>query len=173
MHFSQNLDKYDYASEETLDILSKSSSIKAKICEELNNKKIRLLYGHAVGHAYEKLTEGHRRHGDCIAIGMIIEGALSVVLGLWNKEEWNSLDKLVTDFKLPNRLPENTKLDGLLSKMLHYKKLVDRDNYFFCLPDRIGHINNQESSCLTPIKKTEMKEILIQALSWTKDASHV
>lgn len=172
-HYSQNLDKYDYASEETLDIFFKSSFIKAKICEEPNNKKLRLLYGHAVGHAYEKITDGHKRHGDCVAIGMIVEGALSVLLGLWNKKEWDRLEKLIVDFNLPKNLPETINLDALLLKMLRYKKLVDKENYLFCLPDRIGHINNQEDSCLTSIKKIRMKGLLTKVLSWIKDNSHV
>lgn len=172
-HYSQNLDKYDYTSEETLDILFKSASIKAKICEEPNNKKIRLLYGHAIGHAYEKLTAGHKKHGDCVSIGMNIEGALSVILGLWNNKQWNRLVKLINNLNLPNDLPEDVDLDALLSKMLLYKKLVDKENYLFCFPDKIGHINNQEDSCLTSIKKTEMKELLIKALSWIKNNSNV
>ena len=172
-HYSQNLDKYDHTSEETLDILFKSASIKAKICEELNNKKIRLLYGHAIGHAYEKLTDGHKRHGDCVAIAMNIEGALSILLGLWDKKQWDRLEKLIINLNLPKDLPEDIDLDALLSKMLLYKKLVDKENYLFCLPDKIGHINKQEGSCLTPIKKTEMKDILIKALSWIRKNSNV
>lgn len=172
-HFSRNLDKYDFASEETLDIIFRSSSIKAKICEEPNNKKIRLLYGHAIGHAYEKLTNGHKRHGDCIAIGMILEGAIATMLDIWSKQQWNRLEKLITGLNLPKEFPENINLDVLLLKMLHYKKLVDKENYFFCLPDKIGHINNQETSCLTPIKKTEMKDLLIKTFSWIKGNTHV
>ena len=132
-----------------------------------------MLYGHAVGHAYEKIIDGHKRHGDCVAIGMIVEGALSVLLGLWNKKEWNRLEKLIINFHLPKNLPKTINLDALLLKMLRYKKLVDKKSYFFCLPDRIGHINNQEGSCLILIKKIRMKDLLTKVLSWIKDNSHV
>jgi 3-dehydroquinate synthetase len=172
-NFSKNLEKYTYSDEETLDVFFKSSSIKAKICEESNNKKMKLLYGHAIGHAYEKLTTEHKRHGDCVAVGIVVEGALSVLLGLWNREQWIRLEKLVRKFNLPASLPQNIDLNALLEKMLHYKKLVDKENYFFCLPDRIGHVNNQDGSCLTSVRKTEMKGLLTKALSWIKDNSYV
>ncbi|MEK7517374.1 MAG: 3-dehydroquinate synthase family protein [Patescibacteria group bacterium] len=171
--FSQSLSKYQYDSQETLDMLYKSSLIEANICEEPNNKRRRLLYGHTIGHAYEMLTQRHKRHGDSVAIGMYIESAISVLLGFLNKKEWIRLERLLVNLGLPKDLPSNTNLDEFLAKMLKYRRLVDDENYLFSLPDRIGHVNNQEGSCLTPIRKSKMKAILIDTLSWIKKNSHV
>lgn len=171
-HFSQDLGNYQYNSEETLDILYRSSLIEAKICEKSNSKRIRLLYGHTIGHAYEKLTQGHKRHGDCVAIGMYIESAISVLLGFLNKKQWIRLEKLLVNLGLPKNLPLDTDLDEFLAKMLKYRRLVNKENYLFSLPDRIGHVNNQEGLCLTPIRKRKMKAILIETLSWIKKNSH-
>jgi len=153
--------------EELIDILYESSVIKAKICEEPNNQKLRLLYGHAIGHSYEKLTEGRRRHGDCVAVGMDTEGALAVLAGYWSRDEWERQRQVIRKFKLPIDMPLDTDLDDLITKMAKYKKLVDKDNLYFILPDEIGHVVNQEDGCRVGFKKSEMKKLLAEVQEYT------
>jgi 3-dehydroquinate synthetase len=143
-----------------IEALYESSVIKAKICEEPNNKKIRLLYGHAVGHAYEKLTDGKKRHGDCVAIGMHVEGALAVLAGYWKEDEWKRQAELIRKFNLPIDMPMDTDLDELIAKMAKYKKLVEPKSLLFVLPDRIGHVVDQDKDCRVRFSKTEIKELL-------------
>jgi len=155
--------------EELIEALYESSVIKANICEEPNNKKIRLLYGHAVGHAYEKLTDGRKRHGDCVAIGMHIEGALAVLAGHWEENEWKRQANLCRKFNLPINLPMNADLDELIRKMGMYKKLAEPDHLLLVLPDRIGHVVNQNDGCRVRFKKSEIKMLLTKAQKLTRD----
>lgn len=153
--------------EELIEALYESSIIKAKICEEPNNKKIRLLYGHAIGHAYEKLTGGRKRHGDCVAIGMHAEGALAVLTGYWNEVDWQRQASLIQKFNLPIEHPFDTDLDELIIKMGKYKKLVEPDSLLFVLPDKIGHVVDQDKDCRVRFKKSEMKNLLRKVQEFT------
>lgn len=157
INFTTRLDDIDL-----IEVLYRSSIIKAKICEEPNNKKIRLLYGHAIGHAYEKLEDGRKRHGDCVAIGMHTEGALAVMNGYWDEESWKRQARLIQRFHLPLNLPQDISLDGLMNKMDKYKKLVDKENFLFVLPEKIGRVVNQTEDCRVRIPRVDMKEELIK-----------
>lgn len=173
--FFEELEKLNFAERldntELIEVLYKSSVIKAKICEEPNNKKIRLLYGHAIGHAYEKLEAGRKRHGDCVAIGMHAEGALAVINGYWDENAWKRQAKLIQRFHLPVELPQDVDLEGIMSKMDKYKKLVDKDNFLFVLPEKIGHVVNQEGDCRVRVPRDEMKAQLIKVQSQLLDKS--
>lgn len=146
-----------------VETLFESSVIKAKMCEEPNNKKIRLLYGHAIGHAYEKMTDGRRRHGDCVAIGMHAEGALAVLNKSWNEDGWRRQAQLIRKFSLPIELPTDIDLDQLMNKMDKYKKLVDKENFLFVFPDKIGHVVNQEGDCRVRVPRSVMRQRLQDA----------
>lgn len=174
--FFDELEKLSFTTrlddDQLIEVLFKSSVIKAKICEEPNNKKIRLLYGHAIGHAYEKLEDGRKRHGDCVAIGMNAEGALAVINGYWDEEAWKRQAKLIQQFHLPLDLPQGVNLEGLMNKMDKYKKLVDKDNFFFVLPEKIGHVVNQAGDCRVRISRREMKDQLIKVQNQLLKESH-
>lgn len=148
------------------DIFFTSALIKARICEEPTGKKIRLLYGHAIGHALETLKKPRLRHGDCVAIGMNFEGALACVLELWKPDEWRQQYALLTQLGLSTILPSTVSLGDLAQKMLLYKKLVDANHYFFVLPTEIGRVHNQETTCLTAIPKLSLLSLLKQTCSW-------
>lgn len=160
-----------FKSGETLNIFYKSSYIKAKVCEEENRKKVSLLYGHAVGHAIERYETTHLRHGDCVAIGMTIEGAIACLIGIWKKEEWLEQQEVIKNIGLPSELPKYIQLDDLTKKMSLYKKLVDKENYLFSLPKEIGCINNSEKNYLTNIKKDKMISVLKKTLIWIDENS--
>jgi 3-dehydroquinate synthetase len=146
-----------------IDILYKASIIKASICEQVGDKKIQLLYGHAIGHAYEKLLSGHTRHGDCVAIGMNFEGALAVNTGIWNEEQWRRQANLITKFHLPLTPPQEVSIEDLIAKMGKYKKLVNDDCLSFALPEKIGSIANKEADARTPFNKIALPELLMKA----------
>jgi len=49
-----------------------------------------------------------------------------------------------------------------MSKMDKYKKLVDRDNFLFVLPEKIGYVANQTGDCRVRIPRGDMKVLLIK-----------
>lgn len=166
-------DGLDKDSDKIEDILFGSSSIKARICEEKEGGKIRLLYGHAIGHAIESAEGLHLRHGDCVAIGMHLEGAIACMMNIWNLKEWQRQLKLMNNLGLPIDLPSKVTVEQITKKMLLYKKLVNQENYLFVLPDKIGSVYHKDTNCLTAIPKKSMKGIIEKALKWSKLNSNV
>jgi len=154
---------------ETLKILLTSSKLKAKVCEDDKKKKISLLYGHSIGHALEIYNNVYQRHGDCVSIGMNIEGAIACLLGVWNEKEWRDQLNLLRFYNLPTKLPKNIKLLNLTKKMLLYKKLVSKDYYLFSVPKKIGEINNSHLDYLTSVKKEKMIPLLKTSLKWMEE----
>lgn len=98
------------------ELLCLSAKQKAKICEEGSSQKIKLLYGHAIGHALEKCTETKLRHGDAVAIGMNIEGAIACIMGIWNQKEWNMQRQLLQQLSLPTKIPPSVTINMVLEK---------------------------------------------------------
>ncbi len=164
--YSYSSDKEDFESEKLLEIFFTSSQIKARVCEDENKKKVSLLYGHSVGHAIEKYETKHLRHGDCVTIGMTIEGAMACMLGVWDELEWKLQQEIIKRFNLPTEMPKYVNLKDLAKKMTLYKKLVDKEHYLFSLPKHIGQINNYSTTYLTPVKKKDIINILTKTLEW-------
>lgn len=150
-------------------IFTTSSRLKAAICEVENNKKISLLYGHAIGHALEKVSGLQINHGEGVAIGMTIEGALACYLGVWSVNEWKRQTNMIRALKLPYMIPEEVDIKKLALKMTYYKKLVSKDSYLFSLPKKIGVINNFETTCMTEISKEDMIPMLRDIKIWIKN----
>lgn len=149
--------------EALINIFYESASIKAKVCEEPNNRKKRLLYGHAVGHAYEKMSP-LRKHGDCVAIGMNIEAMISVLHYGFSIDDWKRQNNLIKKFELPDRFEGETDLLDLIYRMGKYKQLVDSDNYFLVLPRTIGRVVNQDQGCVVKVPKEKMQLLLQESI---------
>ncbi|MFH1520744.1 MAG: 3-dehydroquinate synthase [Candidatus Micrarchaeota archaeon] len=97
-------------------IIHDSILVKTKIVEkdELEkNERIKLNFGHTLGHAIEKTTQ--KKHGEAIAIGMVIASKLSVKKGLLEKNDADRLENLLVQFGLPTKI-EGTKLGDAIRK---------------------------------------------------------
>lgn len=89
--------------------VKRSCQIKANVVEndekELSLRAI-LNFGHTFGHAVEALTKyGEYRHGEAIAIGMVVAAAAACRLGLCSEQEVDRIRDLVVSFGLPVNPP--------------------------------------------------------------------
>lgn len=87
----------DFSLENFTPLISESQNIKKQIIEkDFYEKNIRktLNFGHTVGHALESawLSISPKLHGECIAIGMIIEAVIS---NIQNNLRQNHLDEII------------------------------------------------------------------------------
>lgn len=147
-------------------LIFNSAKTKALICEQPESNKITLLYGHAIGHAIESLSQTRMRHGDCVSIGMQLEGALACVLGIWNSTEWMIQKTILNALNLPLDIPKELSLESLVEGMNTYKKLTNDNEYLFVLPETIGRIHGSKDTFLTAVKKTDMIKLLKKTLKW-------
>lgn len=90
--------------------IMRSCQIKADIVERDEREdglRAILNYGHTFGHAIENLAGyGEYRHGEAVAIGMVVAAQISANLGLCTFSEVEALRQLLLDFKLPVIAPE-------------------------------------------------------------------
>lgn len=149
-------------------LIFNSAKTKALICEQPESNQITLLYGHAIGHAIESLSQSRMRHGDCVSIGMNLEGALACVLGIWNSNEWIMQKTILSSLNLPLDIPKKLSLESLVEGMNAYKKLTNDNEYLFILPETIGRIHGSPHTFLTAVKKTDMIKLLKKTLKWIK-----
>ena len=60
-----------------------------------------LNFGHTIGHAVEKAKNFSLLHGECVAIGMAAATYISLKKGNIAEEEYNEINNVISDFKLP------------------------------------------------------------------------
>ena len=91
-----------------------AAEIKVKIVEqdlfEKSGNRILLNLGHTFGHAIEVLSNYELRHGEAIAIGMVLAAKLSVKMNLCQSQVLDRLINLLLRAKLPIEIPDLTDL---------------------------------------------------------------
>jgi 3-dehydroquinate synthase len=151
---------YDYGS--IKHIVLKSLKIKSKIVtqDEKDTKDIRikLNYGHTIGHAIESAT-GYNQylHGEAISIGMICASEISFKLGLINENDVKRIKNLIEEVGLPTKI-RKCRIEKIMNSMKRDKKFKSGKNRFV-LPVKIGAV----------IVKEDINENLIREVI----ASHI
>jgi len=122
-------------------VVARCAAIKGRVVEadekEVGLRAI-LNYGHTVGHAIEAAT-GYRRftHGEAVAVGMVVEGRLSVMLGMLEEGDFQRSVELIERAGLPTRA-EGVPFDAVFEAMTKDKKARD-GRLRFALLDGIGN----------------------------------
>lgn len=137
-------------------IIHASSASKAAVVskdEQEGDRRRILNFGHTLGHALETVTKYRRyRHGEAVAIGMVVAARLAVQLGLADTRVAARIRDLVHRAGLPEQLPPYPAA-ALLRAMRQDKKVRDQ-RIHFVLPDRIGHVSVQ------PVDEPHIRRIL-------------
>jgi len=121
-------------------IISRCIRLKASVvsADERESGIRRILnYGHTAGHAVEILTAYRVPHGHAVAVGMIVEAAISRELGLLSPGDFERLRKLVTRYGLPARLPAGLSPARILRAISRDKKKIS-GSVRFTLVKKIG-----------------------------------
>ncbi|MGI9535298.1 MAG: 3-dehydroquinate synthase [Thermodesulfobacteriota bacterium] len=144
------------------EIINSCCKIKANVVEkdekESNLRKI-LNFGHTIGHAIEKLSDFTLSHGNAISIGMVLEGKIAAELKLWDKNDLDKLEILLSRAGLPTKIPFNAKADQLIETMKIDKK-SRRGNIEMALPSMIGEMARENGKYSIIIDNTLIKKLL-------------
>jgi 3-dehydroquinate synthase len=116
----------DQAPEALITLVKRSCQIKAdvvEIDEKESSLRAILNFGHTYGHAVETLSGyGVVRHGEAVAIGMVVAAAVAAELGLCRNEDIVAIRDLLSAFGLPVQLPD-LPLGSVLEVMARDKKV--------------------------------------------------
>ena len=131
--------------------------VKASVVEadekEAGRRRI-LNLGHTTGHALERLSRYDLRHGDAVAMGMIVAARLAVRLGKLSEEVFCRLEELCRCWELPVRLPGQYSPEAIVDAMGSDKKKM-AEKLHFILPVKIGEVVD----CINPDVKLLMEVI--------------
>jgi 3-dehydroquinate synthetase len=123
------------AIEESAEI--KSAIVQIDEREGAHDERIRLNYGHTIGHALEAVTGyGTWLHGEAVAAGMMVAARIGVLLGVTPDEVVTRQEKLLTYLGLPTSL-KGVSVSALLGAALWDKK-VRGGSVRWILPTELG-----------------------------------
>lgn len=138
------IDSYETIEPDLLDlILERSCRAKAEVVsqdERESGLRAILNYGHTLGHAVESLTHYETFvHGEGVAIGMALAGAIAVRMELWSEAETQRQDALIRKAGLPTECPSHLAIHDILETLQSDKK-VKSGTVRFILPTQIGEV---------------------------------
>jgi 3-dehydroquinate synthase len=108
--------------------IKRSVEIKAEIVSkdeyETGNDRIKLNFGHTIGHALESATSyDSLLHGEAVSIGMVVAANISSALSYCEENLVVEIKNILESYNLPTRVPENINLDNLYAIAKSDKKV--------------------------------------------------
>ena len=138
-------------------VVERSVAIKGGLVsvDERDNKGIRAIlnYGHTTGHALETLSEHELRHGEAVALGMIVASRLSNNLGLITIQDIERQMRLLEAIGF--RLTPPKLCSTEIVEIMHRDKKAVGESIRFVLPTGIGR---------TPVLRPVSERLIIQSL---------
>lgn len=154
---------FETVKENLVEIVQRAMAVKVQVIEaDPYERGIRaaLNFGHTVGHAIEKVSNYRIRHGEAVAIGMVIEAQLSENLWICARGLSNRIAATLAGLGLPTEIPEDLPREELFAAMRNDKKR-ETGIVHFALPEDIGlmqvGIKLENLEMVLPEKKTEAK----------------
>lgn len=111
--------------------------------EKESNLRQVLNLGHTAGRAFETLCGYTYTHGECVAIGMVVQIEIALEKGLVTQEERDRTIALLQKCGLPVSVPSGTSLEDLVVKMRTDKK-ARSGKIRFVIQDGIGAMKSFE-----------------------------
>ncbi len=111
------------------ELLIQSLEVKRQVVQKdpfEENERMKLNFGHTLGHAIEKASNFQVSHGEAVLIGMWFASMLSNRLGFLPENELGLIDQLYQKYNLPRSL-ENIDTATLYQYMLQDKKKDGKD----------------------------------------------
>ncbi len=123
-----------------------------------------LQYGHTVGHAVEHLSGYDLRHGEAIAIGMMVAAETAWRMGACSMKVVEFHESLLQKYKLPVTVPEYIRADDIL-EALKYNKYYRTDGIRMALPKTIGHLLSVGGQYSIPVNAS----VIVSAIEARKE----
>ena len=144
--------------------IMQSVYIKKKIVESdaLDRGKRQILnFGHTIAHAIETTHRYQISHGEAVAIGMLVEGFISLKLGLLEEKEFERINALIRNTGFPLGLFPNINVSDVLDALKRDKKAHFSTPRFILLK-KIGKVAKKSSQYARVVNETSVQE----GLNW-------
>ncbi len=135
------------------ELVRRHVAIKARVVaadeKESGVRKI-LNFGHTIGHAVETLSGYTRLHGECVAIGMVVEARIAAALGVAEPTLAAQIADVLRAVGLPVAVPTEITAHAVLAATRTDKKARD-GAVEYALPSRIGAMSGSAHGWGTPV----------------------
>jgi shikimate kinase/3-dehydroquinate synthase len=135
------------------EIVKRAMAVKIKVIEEDPYEKgfrAALNLGHTIGHAVELVSKFELRHGEAIAIGMVVEAKYAEQIGIAEKGLADKISKTMSALGLPIQIPEEMPRERIIAAMRVDKKKTAKA-IRFALPVKIGKVELVDVSDLESV----------------------
>ncbi|MEP6692972.1 MAG: 3-dehydroquinate synthase [Gemmatimonadaceae bacterium] len=143
-------------------VVARSVAIKADIVQqdprEDGLRKV-LNFGHTLGHAIETASDYGRLHGECVAIGMSLEGAIAERIGVAEPGVVTRIRGALSAAGLPTELPADLDPRAVLALTRSDKK-ARAGVAEYALPRRIGEMARAGDRYALPVEEALVLEVL-------------
>ena len=134
------------------ELIRGSIDIKADVVasdeREAGRRKI-LNFGHTVGHAIEAACNYEMLHGECVAIGMVVEARIAERIGVATKGTADGIQEACVTAALPASLPSSGPAD--IVRFMKSDKKSRGGHVEFALPAKIGAMAGSERGWGIPV----------------------
>jgi shikimate kinase / 3-dehydroquinate synthase len=123
-------------------VVKRAMAVKIKIIEEdpyEQGFRAALNLGHTVGHAVELVSQFKLRHGEAIAVGMIVEAKLAERLHIAREGLSQEIREVLSRLGLPTQIPQELPREEIIRTMRVDKK-KNASVIRFALPVDIGNV---------------------------------
>jgi shikimate kinase/3-dehydroquinate synthase len=124
------------------EIVQRGMAVKVRVIEAdpfEQGQRAALNLGHTIGHAIELASGFRLRHGEAVAIGMVVEARMAEEIGLAEPGLSKTIAGLLADVGLPTEIPADLGTDKILQAMQLDKKRAG-SQVRFALPVRVGEV---------------------------------
>jgi 3-dehydroquinate synthase len=146
----------------TLDAVARSVEIKSAVVKaDVREHGLRktLNFGHTIGHAIEHASGYALLHGECVAIGMVLEARLAERLGVAEEGTADRIERILTRAQLPVTRPDSLSAEEIVAATRLDKK-ARSGTAEYALPARIGEMANAESGWSIAVADAAVLEVL-------------
>jgi 3-dehydroquinate synthase len=145
----------DWVKENLEEIVKRAMAVKIKVIEDDPYEKgfrATLNLGHTVGHAVELVSKFNLRHGEAIAIGMVVEAKYSARVGLASQSVVEAIESTLKKLNLPTQIPDEMPKAEII-KAMRVDKKKNAKAIRFALPLEIGKVELVEVSDLESVMR--------------------
>jgi len=133
---------YGDVKKDIVSIVRRAMGVKVKVIEQdpyESGIRAALNLGHTVGHAIEIASNFRLRHGEAVAIGMVVEARFAEKIGISNLGISAKIENVLRTVGLPTSIPPDLDSSVILRAMRLDKK-KDKNVIKFALPLDIGSV---------------------------------
>jgi 3-dehydroquinate synthase len=148
--------------ESLLDAVARSVEIKAAVVREDPREKGRrktLNFGHTLGHAIELVSGFELLHGECVAIGMVLESRLAEQLGVADSGTASHVERVVSAAGLPTAMPRAFDVSAVVAAT-HRDKKARAGVVEYSLPRRVGEMADNGMTWSIPVDDAAVRGVL-------------